>query len=203
MTTLPPEFFVRQPDRTRLLGQHPCCLWLTGLSGAGKSTIAGRVEQLLLAGGRLAYVLDGDVLRTGLNAGLGFTRDDRAENVRRLGEVARLMVDAGLVVLVSAISPYAADRAAVRRRFGPAEFVEIHVSTSLAVCRQRDTKGLYRQAREGRLRNLSGWGDPYQPPPSPELTIDTAALTVASAANAVLEAYFARAPQRRAPAARG
>lgn len=194
MTTLPPEFFVRQGDRARLLGQRPCCLWFTGLSGAGKSTIAGRVEQQMHACGLLTYVLDGDMLRGGLNAGLGYTRADRAENVRRLGQAAKLMVDAGLIVLVSAISPYEADRLAVRRQFAPGEFVEIFVSTSLEVCQRRDTKGLYRQAREGRLPHLTGWSDPYEPPSCPELVIDTAAGTVASAAKGVLSRYLHGAP---------
>ncbi|MYM37524.1 adenylyl-sulfate kinase [Duganella sp. FT94W] len=190
MRTLSPVYELGQLERAQLIGQRPCCLWFTGLSGAGKSTLADHLERALHAHGRLTYVLDGDALRAGLNAGLGFTRADRAENVRRLGAVARLMVDAGLIVLVSAISPYREDRAAVRRLFDPAQFIEVHVSTSLAVCAARDTKGLYRRAQAGELPHLTGWSDPYEAPLAPELAIDTATEPLASAVGQVLELYL-------------
>lgn len=148
-------------------------VWLTGLSGSGKSTVAHACERRLVARGRPAYVLDGDNLRHGLNADLGFSAEDRAENVRRVGHVARLMADAGLVVLVPLISPYRADRDRVRERHAEADlpFVEVHVATPLEVCEARDPKGLYAKARAGELRGFTGIDDPYEPPLDPELVL--------------------------------
>ena len=148
-------------------------VWLTGLSGSGKSTIANAVAERLLALGRAAYVLDGDNLRHGLNADLGFTAADRAENVRRVGEVARLLADAGLVVLAPVISPYRADRDLVRRGHEVAElpFIEVFVDTPLELCEQRDPKGLYRKARAGELTGMTGIDDPYEPPLRPQVVL--------------------------------
>ena len=148
-------------------------VWLTGLSGSGKSTLADAVAQLLLDDGRPAYVLDGDNLRHGLNADLGFSAADRAENVRRVGEVARLMADAGLVVLAPVISPYRADRDRVRAAHDAAglRFLEVFVDTPLELCERRDPKGLYARARAGELKHLTGVDDPYEPPESPDLVV--------------------------------
>jgi adenylyl-sulfate kinase len=153
-------------------------VWFTGLSGSGKSSIANAVAERLLEIGRPAYVLDGDNLRHGLNADLGFSAADRAENVRRVGEVARLMADAGLVVLVPVISPYRADRDRVRTAHDVAglRFVEIFVDTPLELCEQRDPKGLYAKARAGEVTGMTGIDDPYQPPRSPELVVTPADL---------------------------
>ncbi|WP_144899217.1 adenylyl-sulfate kinase, partial [Luteimonas cucumeris] len=155
-------------------GQSPRCLWFTGLSGAGKSTIANRVDQRLHALGYHTYVLDGDNLRHGLNKDLGFTDEDRVENIRRVAEVARLMTDAGLIVLVSFISPFRAERDMARALFGEGEFVEIHVDTPLAIAEQRDPKGLYAKARAGQLRNFTGIDSPYEPPLAAEMQLSTA-----------------------------
>jgi len=153
--------------------QLACCYWFTGLSGAGKSTLTGHFEQALRQHGYRPFVLDGDHLRAGLNRGLGFSREDRAENVRRIAEVARLMVDAGLIVLVSAISPYSDDRQAARALFDAGVFFESYVDTSLETCIARDTKGLYDKAQKGLISQLTGWDDPYETPISPELVIST------------------------------
>lgn len=165
------SFDISRGDRARRLGHPAKVLWFTGLSGAGKSTIAGSVERLLAERGVNTYVLDGDNLRLGLNKDLGFTPQDRAENVRRVGEVARLMFDAGLVVLVSLVSPYQVDRDAVRSLFQEGDFAEIHVNTPLAVCRERDPKGLYGLAARGDIPNLTGVGQDYEPPANPELAV--------------------------------
>jgi len=158
------------------MGQRPLCLWFTGLSGAGKSTIANLVEKRLHALGHHTYLLDGDNVRHGINKDLGFTPEDRVENIRRIGEVAHLMVDAGLIVLVSAISPYRSERRSVRELFDGGEFVEVFVDTPLAECEQRDPKGLYRKARAGEIRNFTGIDAPYEQPESPEVHLQTAGL---------------------------
>jgi bifunctional enzyme CysN/CysC len=155
--------------------QKPLCLWLTGLSGAGKSTIANLLEKQLFASGRHTYILDGDNIRHGLSRDLGFTEADRWENVRRAMEVARLFVDAGLVVIVAFISPYRAERGLARSRFEPDEFVEIHVDASLEECERRDPKGLYAKARRGELANFTGIDSDYEPPVAPEIHLDTVA----------------------------
>ena len=156
------------------MGQRPLCLWFTGLSGAGKSTIANLVEKRLHALGHHTYLLDGDNVRHGINKDLGFTPEDRVENIRRIGEVAHLMVDAGLIVLVSAISPYRSERRSVRELFDEGEFVEVFVDTPLAECEQRDPKGLYRKARAGEIRNFTGIDAPYEQPEAPEVHLHTA-----------------------------
>ena len=175
----------KRADRERLNGHTGSLVWLTGLSGAGKSTIAVALEELLHANGVHTYLLDGDELRQGLNRDLGFTPEDRVENIRRAGEVARLMVDAGLVVIAAFISPYRADRAMVRERFAPNDFFEVFVDTPLAVCEQRDPKGLYVRARAGEIPNFTGISAPYEEPESPELRIDTANCSAEAAASRI------------------
>ena len=172
--------------RARQKGQRACVLWLTGLSGAGKSTIANRVEKQLAALGRHTYLLDGDNVRHGLNKDLGFAAQDRVENIRRVAEVSRLMVDAGLIVLVSFISPFRAERRMARALFGPGEFFEVFVDTPLAVAEGRDTKGLYRKARLGALKNFTGIDSPYETPEHPEIRIDTTRLSAEEAADLVV-----------------
>ncbi|MGC4080443.1 MAG: sulfate adenylyltransferase subunit CysN [Rubrivivax sp.] len=168
-------------------GQKPAVLWFTGLSGAGKSTIANLVEKRLHALGRHSYLLDGDNVRHGLNKDLGFTEADRVENVRRVGEVAKLMVDAGLIVLTAFISPFRAERRLARSLVADGEFIEVHIDTPLDVAESRDVKGLYKKARRGELRNFTGIDSPYEPPENPEIRIDTTELTAERAADRVIE----------------
>lgn len=153
--------------------QVPRCIWFTGLSGSGKSTLANLLEKRLYIEGCHTYLLDGDNVRHGLNRDLGFTEADRAENIRRAAEVARLMVDAGLIVLVSFISPFRAERSMARQLFAPGEFMEVFVDTPIAECEQRDVKGLYAKARRGELKHFTGIDSPYEPPESPELRLLT------------------------------
>jgi len=164
---------VGKAQRALLKNQTPRCIWFTGLSGSGKSTVANQLEKRLHAEGRHTYMLDGDNVRHGLNRDLGFTDADRVENLRRVAEVAKLMVEAGLIVIVSFISPFRAERRAARDLFAPEEFVEIHVSTPIAECEKRDVKGLYAKARKGELKNFTGIDSPYETPENPELVIDT------------------------------
>ncbi|MDX9706740.1 MAG: adenylyl-sulfate kinase [Azospira sp.] len=155
-------------------GQKPRCIWFTGLSGAGKSTLADLLEKHLHAEGRHTYLLDGDNIRHGLNRDLGFSEADRVENIRRVAEVARLMVDAGLIVLVGLISPFRAERRAARALFAEGEFVEVFVDAPIEACEQRDVKGLYARARRGELKNFTGMDSPYEPPEAPEIHLQTA-----------------------------
>jgi bifunctional enzyme CysN/CysC len=166
---------INKDARARQKLQKPFCLWLTGLPGAGKSTIANLLEKQLFASGRHTYILDGDNIRHGLSRGLGFTEADRVENIRRAMEVARLFVDAGLIVIVAFISPYRAERHLARSRFEPDEFAEIHIDASLEECERRDPKGLYAKARRGELVNFTGIDSDYQPPEAPEIHLDTVA----------------------------
>jgi bifunctional enzyme CysN/CysC len=177
---------VDQQMRSRQKGQRACVLWLTGLSGAGKSTIANRVEKKLTAQGRHTYLLDGDNVRHGLNKDLGFTAQDRVENIRRVAEVSRLMVDAGLIVLVSFISPFRSERRMARALFAGGEFFEVFVDTPLAEAERRDVKGLYKKARRGELKNFTGIDSPYEPPENPEIRIDTTALAPEEAAERIV-----------------
>jgi bifunctional enzyme CysN/CysC len=177
---------VDKAARAQAKGQRPGVLWFTGLSGAGKSTIANLVEKKLHAMGRHTYLLDGDNIRHGLNKDLGFTEADRVENIRRVSEVARLMVDAGLLVMTAFISPFRSERAMARGLLGPGEFVEIHVDTPLSVAEDRDVKGLYKKARRGEIANFTGISSPYEPPEAPELRIDTTLLNSEQAADAVI-----------------
>ncbi|HWE34662.1 MAG TPA: sulfate adenylyltransferase subunit CysN [Solirubrobacteraceae bacterium] len=173
--------------RAAALHQRPAAVWLTGLSGAGKSTIANLVESELHRRGQHTYLLDGDNVRHGLNADLGFTSADRVESIRRVAEVAKLMADAGLIVLVSFISPFRAERLMARSLFEPGEFFEVYVDTPLSVAEERDPKGLYQKARAGELRNFTGIDSPYEPPETPEIRIDTTSLTAVEAARWVIE----------------
>jgi bifunctional enzyme CysN/CysC len=166
------SFEVTKSARARLNGQRPVLLWFTGLSGAGKSTIANSLEQKLHARGKRTFVLDGDNVRHGLNRDLGFTEADRVENIRRVAEVAKLFVEAGLITIVSFISPFRAEREMARGLMGPDEFIEIFVDTPLEICERRDPKGLYRKARRGELRNFTGLDSPYERPSNPDLTLD-------------------------------
>ena len=173
-------------------GQRPAVVWLTGLSGAGKSTIANLVEKKLLARGRHTFLLDGDNVRHGLNKDLGFTEADRIENIRRVGEVARLMSDAGLIVITAFISPFRAERDMVRAMMAEDEFLEVYVDVPLEVAEQRDVKGLYAKARAGEIANFTGIDSPYEPPENPDMRIDTTAMTAEQAADAIVAALAER-----------
>jgi bifunctional enzyme CysN/CysC len=164
---------VSRADRERRLGQVACTVWLTGLSGSGKSAIARELERRLHTAGRHVFVLDGDNVRFGLNRDLGFSKRDRAENIRRIAEVARLFNDAGTIVLVPVISPFRQDREIARDIIGSEHFLEVHVSTPIDVCESRDVKGLYRKARAGEIDEFTGISSPYEPPERPFLTVDT------------------------------
>ncbi|MEN9672047.1 MAG: hypothetical protein RL553_312 [Planctomycetota bacterium] len=176
---------VGKAQRALLKNQTPRCIWFTGLSGSGKSTVANQLEKRLHAEGKHTYMLDGDNVRHGLNRDLGFTDADRVENLRRVAEVAKLMVEAGLIVIVSFISPFRAERRAARDLFAPEEFVEIHVSTPIAECEKRDVKGLYAKARKGELKNFTGIDSPYEAPENAEMVIDTSTKSPEECAIAV------------------
>ena len=178
--------------RAAMKGQHPATLWFTGLSGAGKSTIANLVEQKLHALGRHTTMLDGDNVRHGLNRDLSFSEADRIENIRRAAEAAKLMVEAGLIVLVSFISPYRSDRQAARELYAPGEFIEVFVDTPVDECRRRDPKGLYKKADAGQIKNFTGVSAPYEPPLDPELRLDTTSATAEQLADRVVEELRAR-----------
>jgi bifunctional enzyme CysN/CysC len=181
------ELSVDKTSRADLKGQKPCVLWFTGLSGSGKSTIANALEKRLHSLGRHTYMLDGDNVRHGLNKDLGFTDADRVENIRRVAEAARLFVDAGLIVMVSFISPFRSERRMARDMVGDGEFIEIYVDTPLEVCEARDPKGLYRKARAGEIKNFTGIDSAYERPEAPELDLDTSELTPEVLAERVLE----------------
>ncbi len=178
---------VTKEDRSAHKKQKPCILWFTGLSGSGKSTIASAVEQKLFELGHHTYILDGDNIRHGLNKDLGFSDEDRVENIRRIGEIAKLFVDAGLIVLTAFISPFRSERSLVRELVGDHEFVEVFMSTPIEVCEQRDPKGLYKKAREGKIKNFTGIDSDYQTPTHPEITINTKNLDVEQCANQVID----------------
>ncbi len=169
---------VTRADREALLGQKGVTIWLTGLSGSGKSTVAVAVERALVARGRAAFVLDGDNIRHGLNKNLGFSPEDRTENIRRIGEVAKLFTDAGIIVFASFISPYRADRDQVRAIHDAGRFLEVYVAASLETCEGRDVKGLYQKARAGEIPEFTGISAPYEAPEKPELELDTDGLSV-------------------------
>ena len=172
--------------------QEPVCLWLTGLPAAGKSTIANALEKRLFAAGHHTYMLDGDDIRLGLNKDLGFSEADRIENIRRVSEVSRLLVDAGLIVIVSFISPYRAQRDRARSLFEPGEFLEIFVDTPLRECERRDPKGLYAKARRGELKNFTGIDSPYEPPVSPEVHLQTTLQTPDECVASVLQVLMCK-----------
>lgn len=179
---------VTRADRNKLLGQKGATLWFTGLSGSGKSTVAVALETVLVKQGRLAYRLDGDNVRLGINRNLGFTAEDRKENIRRIGEVAKLFVDAGVIALSSFISPYREDRDAVRKLHEEAgfDFVEIFVDVPLAEAEKRDPKGLYKKARAGQIKNFTGIDDPYEAPLKPELVLRSDRMSLEEEVNALL-----------------
>ena len=169
---------VTKQERAHIKAQQPCILWFTGLSGSGKSTIANAVESKLLELGKHTYLLDGDNIRMGLNKGLGFNDADRIENIRRIGEVAKLFVDAGTIVLTAFISPFQKERDSVRALVGTHEFIEIFIDTPLEVCESRDPKGLYKKARNGEIANFTGISSPYEAPLKPEIHIKNDKISI-------------------------
>jgi adenylylsulfate kinase len=181
------EGSVSREERQTLLHQKGVTVWMTGLSASGKSTIACILEQMLLHKKKHAYRLDGDNIRMGLNKNLGFSAEDRAENIRRIGEVAKLFTDAGVIAITSFISPYKKDRDAVRAGMKPGEFVEVYVHVSLAEAEKRDPKGLYQKARAGQLKNFTGIDDPYEAPEKPEILIETEKYKPEEAARVILD----------------
>ena len=181
------EGIVTQEARETLLDQSGCVLWFTGLSGSGKSTLAHEVENVLYRRGHLTYVLDGDNVRHGLNKNLGFSPEDRAENIRRIGEVSKLFVDAGVIVMTAFISPYRTDRHNARALVNDGRFIEIFVDCAIEVCEERDTKGLYKRARAGEIKEFTGISAPYEPPIHPEVTLNTDAQSVADSTQLVLD----------------
>ena len=182
---------VSRSERESLLGQRGATIWLTGLSGSGKSTLAVAAEKKLHDQGRITYILDGDNIRQGLNKNLGFSPEDRTENIRRIGEVAKLFTDAGVLVFTSFISPYRADRDQVRAIMAKGDFVEVYVAASLEVCEGRDVKGLYKKARAGQIPEFTGISAPYEEPADPELVIDTGAQTLDQSVDTLIE-YLAK-----------
>ena len=182
------EATVTAEDREQLLNQKGCVIWFTGLSGSGKSTLANAVEQILHQQRHHTYVLDGDNVRHGLNKNLGFSPEDREENIRRIGEVAKLFADAGTIVMTAFISPYRTDRDQARALLAEDRFVEVFVDCPLKVCEERDTKGLYKKARAGEIKEFTGISAPYEPPLNPEVTVNTAALSIEACAQAVVAA---------------
>lgn len=178
---------VTKQDRSTLKNQKPVILWFTGLSGSGKSTIANAVESKLYEMGKHTYLLDGDNIRHGLNKDLGFSTEDRIENIRRIGEVAKLFVDSGLIVLTAFISPFQKDRDLVREMVEDREFIEVYVDTPLEVCEQRDPKGLYKKARAGEIPNFTGISSPYEPPKNPEIHIKNDKISVEDCVEKVVE----------------
>ena len=178
---------VSDADRSRILGQRGCVVWLTGLSGSGKSTIARVLESQLVGHGHLAYVLDGDNVRYGLNSDLGFSPDDRKENIRRISELSRLFADVGIITIAAFISPYRAGRARARRAAGSQRFVECYIDVSLEECERRDPKGLYKQARAGEIADFTGIDAPYEAPEAPEVRITAEQATPEDAAGKIIE----------------
>ena len=181
------KFAISQTERAKLKNQIPMCLWMTGLSGSGKTSIANALEKKLYEMQKHTYILDGDNLRHGLNSDLNFNKNDRNENIRRVGETAKLMVDSGLIVIVGLISPFRVERDWVRSLFSPNQFKEIYISTSINVCEKRDVKGLYQMARRDKIKNFTGITSPYEEPRNPELTIDTQNLTIDECVQKVLK----------------
>ncbi|HEY1922480.1 MAG TPA: adenylyl-sulfate kinase [Tepidisphaeraceae bacterium] len=181
------EGSVSREERQKLLGQKGVTVWMTGLSASGKSTIACILEQMLLHKKKAAYRLDGDNIRMGLNKNLGFSAEDRSENIRRIGEVAKLFSDAGVIAITSFISPYKKDRDAVRAGMKPGEFIEVYVHVSLAEAEKRDPKGLYKKARAGQLKGFTGIDDPYEAPEKPEILIETEKHKPEEAAKLILQ----------------
>lgn len=184
---------VTRERREKLNGHKSCVLWFTGLSGAGKSTLAHAVEEQLHQMGCRTFVLDGDNVRHGLSSNLGFSEADRKENIRRIGEAAKLMMEAGVITLTAFISPFRADREAVRNLMPHGDFLEIYCQASLEVCESRDVKGLYKKARAGEIRNYTGIDSPYEEPLKPELVVETGRLDLAASVNRVMQLLALRA----------
>ena len=178
---------ITKEDRVKLLNQKGTTIWLTGLSGSGKSTIAVELEHALIENKHQAYILDGDNIRHGLNKNLGFSPEDRTENIRRIGEVAKLFTEANIITIAAFVSPYREDRDNVRKLLGRGEFVEIYVKCSLEVCETRDTKGLYKKARAGEVKDFTGISAPYEEPLNPELTIDSSKLSIEESTRTILD----------------
>ncbi len=178
---------ISKQQRAKIKDQKPCILWFTGLSGSGKSTIANAVESKLYEMGKHTYLLDGDNIRMGLNAGLGFSEEDRAENIRRIGEVSKLFVDAGLIVLSAFISPFQKERDRVRAMVEDGEFIEIFVDAPLEICESRDPKGLYKKARSGEIAEFTGISSPYEAPKNPEIHIRNDKRDIEECAGEVIE----------------
>ncbi|WP_059103145.1 adenylyl-sulfate kinase [Shouchella shacheensis] len=180
------EAAVQKEERQKRNAHKSCVLWFTGLSGAGKSTLANALDTTLFAQGATTYVLDGDNIRHGLNHDLGFSNEDRQENIRRIGEVAKLFVDAGTIVSTAFISPFQEDRDSVREKLGEGEFIEVFVKCSLDECERRDVKGLYEKARSGKIPSFTGISSPYEEPSQPELVIETDQQTVEESVEEIL-----------------
>lgn len=181
------DLLLDKATRSQIKEQHPCLLWFTGLSGAGKSTIANIAEKKLNARHKHTYLLDGDNVRHGLNRDLGFTDEDRIENIRRVGEVARLFVDAGIITIASFISPFRSDRRMVRELFDSDEFIEVFVSAPLTLCERRDPKGLYKRARAGEIPHFTGIDSPYETPEREHIILDTSELTAEQSADELID----------------
>ena len=184
---IPHDHKISREDRERLLGQKARVLWFVGLSGSGKSTLASRVEQELHQMGKLTYILDGDNVRAGLNKDLDFSEASRVENIRRIGEVSKLMLDAGVMVLTAFISPFRADRQAVRDLVGADRFVEIHVDCPVEECEKRDVKGLYKKARAGEISNFTGITSPFEIPENPDVRVQTHLNDIDTCTNIILD----------------
>ena len=183
---------ISKADREKLKNQKAVLFWLTGLSGSGKSTIANRLEEKLFNLGKHTYILDGDNIRFGLNSDLGFSEKDREENIRRIGELAKLFVDAGVIVITAFISPFRKDRERVRKLFPNGEFVEIFVDTPLEICKKRDPKGLYQKVERGEIHNFTGIDSPYEKPENPEIYIDTTKMDVEETVKTIINFYLER-----------
>ena len=181
------DHHVTKEERAILKEQKPCILWFTGLSGSGKSTVANAVEAVLLAQGKHTYLLDGDNVRMGLNKGLTFSDEDRVENIRRIGEVSKLFVDAGTIVLTAFISPFQKERDAVRELVEEHEFIEVFIDTPLAVCESRDPKGLYKKARKGEIPNFTGISSPYEAPKNPEIHIQNDTISIEEVSQQIID----------------
>ena len=178
---------ITREDRVALMKQKGLTVWLTGLSGSGKSTIAVELEHALLENGHQAYILDGDNIRHGLNKNLGFSPEDRSENIRRIGEVAKLFTDSNIITVTAFISPYRADRDNARKLQKPGEFIEVYVKCPIEVCEERDTKGLYKKARAGEVKEFTGISAPYEEPENAEMIIDTSEMNLEQSVRAILE----------------
>ncbi len=185
------ESIVRKAERAERKQQKPCVIWFTGLSGSGKSTLANALERALFERGHHSYLLDGDNVRQGLNSDLGFSDEARVENIRRIGETAKLFVDAGLIVMTAFISPFRTERELARNLVEEDEFIEVHVSASLDVCEERDPKGLYKKARAGEIPNFTGIGSAYEAPENPDLLVDTGKNDVGTCAEQLVD-YLAK-----------